>query len=73
MQDPVYNLKVIIDAAVDLYRAAVVPERSIVADELLEMGKSIKEKTERLIDMAWYKADPEEWNEQHPGNVGTSL
>lgn len=73
MQNPVYSLKAIIDTAIDLHEAAMGYVRPIASEELLEMGRAIKKSTVRLIDTAWYRTDPKGWEEQHQGNVGTSL
>lgn len=73
MQNPVYNLKCIIDDAIDLYRAIFDNDSPLMPEELIKAGKDIKRKTEGLIDMAWYHKDSKDWEEKHPGNVGTSL
>lgn len=44
MQDPVYCLKIIIDDAIDLYRAVKDEKSFLTIEELMENGKNIKEK-----------------------------
>lgn len=74
MQDPVYNLKNIINDAIDLYRQIIDEDAPTYApEEIVKIGKDIKEKVEGLVDMAWYKVDSENWDEKHPGHVGTKL
>lgn len=74
MQDPVYNLKVIIDDAIDLYRLIEDDDALEYKPEvIIKIGKDIKEKAEDLVDMAWYKVDSKDWGEKHPGSVRTTL
>lgn len=74
MQDPVYNLKCILDDAIDLYRQVTNKDAPTYAPEkIVQLGKDIKHMAECLVDMAWYKADAKDWDEKHPGHVGTSL
>lgn len=72
MQDPVYNLKLIIDGAIDLYRIVNGDDR-YAPEEIVRMGQLIKTRTEGLVDMAWHKTDAKDWDEKHPGHVGTKL
>lgn len=74
MQDPVFNLKAIVDGAIDLYRQATEKDAPFCApEEIVKMGKDIKSKVEGLVDMAWYRVAAEDWKKNHPGHVGTRL
>lgn len=56
MQDPVYNLKLIIDGAVDLYRITNRDDR-YTTEDILRIGQVTKAYLEELVDMARYKVD----------------